>query len=49
MEATALDWLSKADQDYIAARQLLLKNSLIEGATFSTTAIEKYMKAVLCV
>jgi HEPN domain-containing protein len=49
MEAeTVLNWLSKADQDYIAARQLLLKNSLIEGATFSTTAIEKYMKAVLC-
>jgi HEPN domain-containing protein len=46
--ATPLEWLNKADQDYIAARQLFLKNSLIEGAMFSTTAIEKYMKAVLC-
>lgn len=43
-----LEWLGKADADYIAARRLLPQDSLLEGATFSTTAVEKYLKAILC-
>jgi HEPN domain-containing protein len=42
-----LQWLSWADQDYVAARGLLLSGSLVQGSAFSTTAIEKYLKAIL--
>jgi HEPN domain-containing protein len=42
-----LQWLSWADQDYVAARGLLLSGSLVQGGAFSTTTIEKYLKAIL--
>jgi HEPN domain-containing protein len=45
--ATAERWVHWADQDYIAARQLLLNRFLVQGSGLSNTAVEKYLKAVL--
>ena len=42
-----IDWLRWADDDYIAARQLLLGDLLVQGAGLSNTAIEKYLKTIL--
>src|ERR1700691_2434993 len=41
-------WLRWADADYIAARLLFLIDHIIQASTLSTTAIEKYLKAVCC-
>jgi hypothetical protein len=43
----AARWLSWADQDYIAARVLLLKRLIVQGSGLSNTAIEKYLKTAL--
>ena len=40
-------WLRWADQDYVAARTLLLKGLLVQGCGLANTAVEKYFKAVL--
>ena len=40
-------WLSWADEDYLAARALLLHAYLRQGAALANTAIEKYLKAAL--
>ncbi|MCK4540453.1 HEPN domain-containing protein [Candidatus Parcubacteria bacterium] len=42
----SLQWVSWADNDYIAARQLLLADALVQGSGLSNTAIEKYLKAL---
>lgn len=44
---SALTWLGWADDDYLAARTLLLENLLIQGAASSNTAIAKYLKTLL--
>ncbi len=44
-----VDWLRWADEDYIAARQLLLSNLLKQGAGLSNTAIEKYFKTIFLI
>jgi HEPN domain-containing protein len=41
-------WLRWADADYVAARLLFLIDHIIQATTLSTTAIEKYLKAVCC-
>src|SRR5881398_1107329 len=43
-----LKWVRWAEVDYLAARILLLSELLVQGATLANTALEKYMKAVLC-
>lgn len=45
----AIDWMNWADQDYIAARGLLLTGFLVQGNAFSNTAIEKYLKGILTI
>ncbi|HEX3741832.1 MAG TPA: HEPN domain-containing protein [Terriglobales bacterium] len=42
-----IQWLAWADEDYLAARMLLIRGFLVQGAIFANTAIEKYMKAAL--
>jgi len=42
-----LHWLTWADNDYVAARRLLLDGLLVQGASLANTAIEKYLKALL--
>jgi HEPN domain-containing protein len=42
-----MQWISWADRDYLAARQLLLSRFLVQGAALANTALEKYLKAVL--
>ncbi len=44
-----VDWLRWADDDYIAARQLLLGDLLVQGAALANTAIEKYFKTILLI
>ena len=39
-------WLGWADNDYLAARSLLLDHFIVQGAILSNTAIEKYLKTV---
>jgi hypothetical protein len=39
-------WVGWADQDYVAARILLLTGLVVQGATLACTAVEKYLKAV---
>jgi HEPN domain-containing protein len=39
-------WLRWADTDYRSARLLLLQGLLVQGAAFSNTAIEKYLKSL---
>src|ERR1700675_161412 len=43
----AAQWLRWADQDYLAARNLLLHGLVVQGCGPATTAIEKYLKTVL--
>jgi HEPN domain-containing protein len=43
----AAQWLRWADQDYLAARNLLLHGLIVQGCGLATTAIEKYLKTVL--
>ena len=40
------NWLGWADNDYLAARSLLLDHFIVQGAILSNTAIEKYLKTV---
>jgi len=42
-----LHWLGSADEDYLAARLLLLNGYLKQGTIFSNTAIEKYLKTII--
>ncbi len=42
-------WLGWADNDYLAARSLLLDHFIVQGAVLSNTAIEKYLKTALLV
>mgnify|MGYP005863918159 CR=1 FL=1 len=42
-------WLGFADGDYIAARSLLRRSLIVQGAIFANTAVEKYLKTVLLV
>jgi HEPN domain-containing protein len=44
---TVLQWVTWADQDYVAGRGLLLNGLLVQGCVFSNTTIEKYLKAIL--
>jgi len=39
-------WLKWADSDYQSARILLLQGLLVQGAAFSNTAVEKYLKSL---
>jgi HEPN domain-containing protein len=39
-------WLRWADSDYRSARILILQGQLLQGAAFSDTAIEKYLKSL---
>lgn len=39
-------WLKWADTDYGSARLLLLQGLLVQGAAFSNTAVEKYLKSL---
>jgi len=39
-------WLRWADTDYRSARLLLLQGLLVQGAAFSNTAVEKYLKSL---
>jgi HEPN domain-containing protein len=39
-------WLKWADTDYRSARLLLLQGLLVQGAAFSDTAVEKYLKSL---
>jgi HEPN domain-containing protein len=39
-------WLEWADTDYRSARLLLLQGLLVQGAAFSNTAVEKYLKSL---
>jgi HEPN domain-containing protein len=41
-----LRWVGWADNEYIAARLLLLNDALIQGSSLSNTTIEKYLKAL---
>src|SRR5258708_7058205 len=43
----AAQWLRWADQDYLAARNLLLHGLIVQGCGLATTAVEKYLKTVL--
>lgn len=42
----AILWVGWADQDYLAARILLLSGLVVQGAALANTAIEKYLKSV---
>lgn len=42
-----LHWLTWADNDYLAARKLLLDGLLVQAASLANTSIEKYLKALL--
>jgi hypothetical protein len=41
-----IHWVGWADQDYLAARSLLLNGMVVQGAALANTAIEKYLKGV---
>jgi len=41
-----LRWLAWADEDYVAARTLLLDGLVVQGAALANTAVEKYLKGV---
>jgi len=41
-------WIRWGDADYLAARLLFLINLIVQATALSTTAIEKYLKAVCC-
>ncbi len=40
-----IQWLGWADEDYLAARALLLGGYVVQGTILANTAIEKYFKA----
>lgn len=42
-----VDYLNVAYQDYLAARVLLNADLLVQGSILASTAIEKYLKAIL--
>jgi hypothetical protein len=42
----SIQWVGWADNEYIAARLLLLNNALVQGSGISNTTIEKYLKAL---
>lgn len=42
-------WVRWADNDYVAARQLLLTDMLVQGCSLSNTCIEKYLKALFMI
>lgn len=42
-----LQWLGWADEDYLAARALLIGGYLVQGTVLANTAIEKYLKTGL--
>jgi len=44
-----INWLGWADNDYLAARSLLLDHFIIQGAILSNTAVEKYLKTILLI
>lgn len=44
----ALNFVTLAFEDYIAARLLLNNNFAQQGATLASSALEKYFKALLC-
>ena len=41
-----IHWVGWADQDYIAARILLLTGLIVQGSALASTAVEKYLKGV---
>lgn len=45
----SLQWVNWADNEYIATRQLLLSDLLIQGSSLSNTSIEKYFKALFVI
>src|SRR5690348_1331567 len=40
-------WLAWADEDYLAARALLLRSFVAQGTMLANTAVEKYLKTGL--
>ncbi len=40
-------WLNWADEDYLAARAMLLRGFVMQGAMLANTAVEKYLKTGL--
>jgi HEPN domain-containing protein len=42
-----IQWLAWADEDYLAARSLLLRAFVLQGSMLANTSIEKYIKAAL--
>lgn len=42
-----IQWVGWADEDYLAARGLLLRGFLLQGTILANTAIEKYLKGAL--
>jgi HEPN domain-containing protein len=42
-----IQWLAWADEDYLAARALLLRAFVLQGTMLANTSIEKYIKAAL--
>lgn len=45
----SLQWMNWADNEYVAARQLLLSNFLVQGSVLANMAIEKYFKALFII
>ena len=43
----AVQWLAWADEDYLAARALLLRAFVLQGTMLANTSIEKYIKTAL--
>lgn len=44
-----INWLGWADNDYLAARSLLLDHFIVQGTILSNTAIEKYLKTIFLI
>lgn len=42
-----IQWLGWANEDYLAARALLIRAFVLQGSMLANTAIEKYLKAAL--
>jgi len=45
--AQVAQWLAWADEDYLAARALLLRGFVLQGTILANTAVEKYLKTAL--
>jgi HEPN domain-containing protein len=45
----AAQWLGWADEDYLAARSLLLRGFVLQGTILANTALEKYLKTALII